>query len=168
MRPVGFVLLLFEPLIVSGCQYGIPNEGQPQGCYNWDFASLASLAKTYSLNTSSCPKDCNLFYIASPCTLASTANCKPGLGSDHPAPAFQVGNQDHSCYSLGSAAHAPSFGLLDAGNASNGLSLTFTGGDSGRSFVLKMVCDPTADPSVGPDAGVGIVEGPSLVYTATW
>jgi len=40
------------------------------------------------------------------------------------------------------------------------------GGDSGRRFVYRLLCND--NDQGGPDIGIGIEEGPSLTYTVTW
>ena len=152
------------------CQFGVSKEEYPTGCWLWDFSALPLPPAGFELNTSSCPSNCNRFVVGKACTAAPNATCAPaGLGSNSAAPAFQVSNQDGSCYSLGGLASAPSIAPLDAANATAGLVITYTGGDGGRKFSFRMVCDSDASAGASaPDVSVGVVEAPARTYTATW
>jgi hypothetical protein len=59
------------------------------GCWVWDLTAVP--AHTWSLNTSTCPNDCNDFLVSAPCGNADNTQCKKGPGSNNPAPAYQVG-----------------------------------------------------------------------------
>ena len=135
-------------------------------CWEWDLSAVT--AHSWPVNTSTCPRDCNAFFVANPCALATVTACKPGLGSDKPAPAYQVSNKDHSCYALGSLTH-PTFSPLPAGAGASapprGVRLEFHGGDAGRSFAYELTCND--NDQGGPDVGAGIVETHEM-YTVQW
>lgn len=98
--------------------------------------------------------------------LAPNSTCAAGKGTAKDAPAFQIANDDHSCYSLGSSS-TPQFGALDVGNLSAGLLVSYGGGDDGRKVIFKLACGP-ASGAGGPDASVGVVESTSFTYTVSW
>lgn len=76
-----------RPTVTAPCQL-YANDTSSQSCWVWDLSSVPQ--HTWDVNTSTCPDDCNVFRVASPCSLADNYGCRPGSGSDKPAPAYQV------------------------------------------------------------------------------
>lgn len=144
--------------------YANATGGNGPACWRWDLSAVP--AHTWGLNTSTCPDACNAFLVGNPCAFASAQTCKRGAGSDKPAPAYQVSNLDQSCYALGGPLGATaSPESVPVGDAT-GIVVQTRGGDSGRAFVYRLLCN--ANDQGGPDVGKGIVEGPPLTYTVTW
>eukprot|EP00035_Acanthoeca_spectabilis_P016779 m.349592 g.349592 ORF g.349592 m.349592 type:complete len:178 (+) comp16575_c0_seq6:1345-1878(+) len=87
-----------RPSVTAPCQL-YANDTSSRSCWVWDLSSVPQ--HNWDVNTSTCPDDCNVFRVASPCSLADNYGCRPGSGSNKPAPAYQESNTDRSCYALG-------------------------------------------------------------------
>ena len=93
------LMAVVAPLVAtnSGCKIQIPATANT--CWTWDLAAVSS--HSWSVNTSTCPKDCNLYLVANPCGPVRDFTACAAAPTPGSSPAYQVQNNDHSCMPLG-------------------------------------------------------------------
>ena len=103
--------------------------------------------------------------VAPPCqnVTAAQTNCTEFSTSVRAAPAFWEGGGT-KCYALGALSSVATTGLVNPLNASAGVTVTYTGGDGGRTLVYRLICDRRVPSTAGPTE----VSGMGMTYTVQW